>query len=100
MGEQIMQLAAYYPHSQSAFTVPIFKGKAFQVDDEALPVPPRNPFWADYCTSVGNWVQSGKDDIETMRRILRERGFAIEEARKILEWGVAGGRLIRHLPPR
>jgi len=32
-----------------------------------------------------------------MRRILRESGFAIEEAGKILELGVAGGRLIRHL---
>jgi spermidine synthase len=42
-------------------------------------------------------VQSGKDDIETMRRILRESGFLIEQAGKILEWGVAGGRLIRHL---
>jgi hypothetical protein len=42
-------------------------------------------------------MQSGKDDIATMRRILRGSGFAIEEAREILEWGVAGGRLIRHL---
>jgi SAM-dependent methyltransferase len=32
-----------------------------------------------------------------MRRILGESGFPMEKAGKILEWGVAGGRLIRHL---
>jgi SAM-dependent methyltransferase len=32
-----------------------------------------------------------------MRGILRESGFVIEEAQKILELGVASGRLIRHL---
>jgi hypothetical protein len=97
MGEQIMQLANYYPHAQSAFTVPVYQGKALRVGDEDLLVPPQHPLWADYCTSAKNWVQSGKDDIEAMRRILRESGFVIEESRKVLEWGVAGGRLIRHL---
>jgi SAM-dependent methyltransferase len=87
MGEQVMQLATYYPHAQTTFRVPA----------EPLPIPPRRPFWADYCTSVDTWLQSGRDDIETMRRILRESGFAIEQAGKVLEWGVAGGRLIRHL---
>jgi SAM-dependent methyltransferase len=97
MGEQIMQLATYYPHAQNAFTVPVYRGKALRVGDEALPVPPQDPFWANYCTSAKNWVQSGKDDIGAMRQILCESGFVIEEARRILEWGVAGGRLIRHL---
>ena len=97
MGEQIMQLAAYYPHAQTNYSVPVYRDQVLQVDDEPLPVPPRYPFWADYCTSAKSWVQSGKDDIEAMRRILRESGLAIEDARKILEWGVAGGRLIRHL---
>ena len=97
MGEQIMQLATYYPHAQNTYCVPVYRNQVLQVDDEPLPVPPQHPFWANYCTSAKTWVQSGKDDIEIMRRILRESGFVIEEAGKILEWGVAGGRLIRHL---
>lgn len=97
MGEQIMQFATYYPHAQTTYSVPVYRDEVFRVPDEPLPIPPRRPFWANYCTSVDTWVQSGKDDIEAMRRILRESGFPIEQAGKILEWGVAGGRLIRHL---
>jgi SAM-dependent methyltransferase len=97
MDEQIMQLATYYPHALTSYSVPAYRDQMLQVEDELLPVPPQHPFWADYCTSAKAWVQSGKDDLEIMRRILRASGFAIEEAGKILEFGVAGGRLIRHL---
>jgi SAM-dependent methyltransferase len=97
VGEQMMQLATHYPHAQSTYCVPIYRERVISAADEALPIPPRDPFWANYCTSVDTWLQSGRDDMQTMRRILRESGFAIEEAAKILEWGVAGGRLIRHL---
>jgi SAM-dependent methyltransferase len=97
MGEQIMQLATYYPHAQTTYSVPVYRDQVLQVGGEPLPIPPQHPFWANYCTSAKTWVQSGKDDLEIMRRILRESGFAIEEAGKILELGVAGGRLIRHL---
>src|SRR3984893_11012444 len=85
------------PHAHIAYSVPVDRDQVIQVDGEPLPVPPQHPFWGNYCTSAKSWVQSGKDDTETMRRILRESGFAIEESGKILEWGVAGGRLIRHL---
>jgi SAM-dependent methyltransferase len=97
MGEQIMQLATYYPHAQTTYSVPIDRNQANRTYDEPLSIPPQHPFWADYCTSVDTWVQSGKDDIEIMRRILSESGFRIEDSEKILEWGVAGGRLIRNL---
>jgi SAM-dependent methyltransferase len=97
MGEQIMQLATYYPHAQTTYSVPVYRDQVLRSDAEPLPIPPQHPFWANYCTSADNWVQSGQDDIGTMRRLLRESGFAIEESGKILEWGVAGGRLIRHL---
>lgn len=97
MGEQIMQLATYYPHKQTAYSVPAYRDQLVRVDGEALPIPPQHLFWADYCTSIDTWLQSGRDDIEAMSRILRESGFALEEAKGILEWGVAGGRLIRHL---
>jgi SAM-dependent methyltransferase len=97
MGEQMMQLATYYPHAQTTYSVPVYRKQAIRQPDEMLPIPPRRPFWANYCTSVDTWLQSGKDDTDTMRRLLLESAFEIEQSRKILELGVAGGRLIRHL---
>ncbi|MEA2907976.1 MAG: hypothetical protein QOJ15_57 [Bradyrhizobium sp.] len=96
-GEQLMQLANYYPHAHSTYSVPIYRNQLLQVEGEILPVPPQWPFWASYCTSPKSWIQSGKDDIGILRQVLRESGFEIEGAKKILELGVAGGRLIRHL---
>jgi SAM-dependent methyltransferase len=97
MSEQVMQLATYYPHAQTAYSVPAYKGQEVCADGETLPVPPQDPFWGNYCTSVPTWLQSGKQDICSMRRILSDSGCAIEGAETILELGVAGGRLIRHL---
>lgn len=97
MGEQIMQIATYYPHAHTTYSVPVYRERAFEVENEPLPVPPQIPFWANYCTTIESWLQSGKDDTEAMRRILHASNFEIEEAERILELGVAGGRLIRHL---
>ena len=40
MGEQIMQLATYYPHAHTAYSVPAYPDQVLQVDDEPLPIPP------------------------------------------------------------
>lgn len=97
VNEQIMQLATYFPHSQTTYSVPVYPTQVISRPSELLPIPPRRPLWADYCTSVDTWINSGRDDIETMRRLLKESGFQIEQSNRILELGVAGGRLIRHL---
>ena len=97
MGEQVMQLAAYYPHSQAAYSVPVYQDQVLRCPAQSLSVPPQEPFWANYCTSVDSWIKSGADDIRTMRQVLNASGFRIEQSGKILELGVAGGRLIRHL---
>jgi SAM-dependent methyltransferase len=97
MSEQIMQLATHYPHAQSSYSVPVYRRTVSRNEAGGLPIPPQDPLWAYYCTSTQTWLQSGKDDIDVMRCVLGESGFKIEEAGKVLEWGVAGGRLIRHL---
>jgi SAM-dependent methyltransferase len=61
-----------------------------------LPVPPRG-LWADYCTSAESYLASGREDCETMRRILGADGTCIQDAGRILDLGCAGGRMIRHL---
>ena len=97
MGEQVMQLASYFPHSSGSYSLPAYAQPASRQSVDPLPVPPRDPLWANYCTTVESFLQSGQDDTDTMRRLLHESGAPIEQAGTILEWGVAGGRLIRHL---
>lgn len=91
----IQQIAALFPHApgQRAYTLPAYFSPAKQT---GFPVPPR-PLWANYCTCEQSYLQSGADDITTMRRLLSENGAQIAELDRILELGVAGGRLIRHL---
>jgi SAM-dependent methyltransferase len=61
-----------------------------------FPVPPRE-LWAGYCTSAASYLESGREDCETMRRLLAESGAKIEDASRILELGCAAGRMIRWL---
>lgn len=95
----IMQAAAIFPHEPRATS---YAQPAYRRDDflhpelSSLPVPPRE-FWASYCTSVESYLQSGREDIAEIRRLLVESGAPIEQAGSILELGVAGGRLIRWL---
>jgi hypothetical protein len=43
MGEQIMQLATYYPHAHTTYSVPIYRDEVIRVPNEPLPIPPRHP---------------------------------------------------------
>lgn len=94
---QTQHLAAVFPHNdrESTYTLPAYPA-AQRHPGSALPIPPE-PLWAHYCTSAETYLQSGADDTETMRRLLKGSGASIESLGRILELGVAGGRLIRHL---
>ena len=98
MTSSIQHLAAIFPHKaeESTYTLPAYPGEATNHQASFFPVPPE-PFWAQYCTTIETYLQSGLDDTTTMRRLLHESGAPIENADRILELGVAGGRLIRHL---
>jgi SAM-dependent methyltransferase len=97
MAALIQHLAAIYPHDvdKSTYTLPAFPA-AQRHSGSPFPIPPE-PLWAAYCTSVETYLQSGLDDIAMMKRLLDASGAPIAEADRILEIGVAGGRLIRHL---
>jgi SAM-dependent methyltransferase len=94
----IQHLAAIFPHKsdENTYTLPAYSGSEQQHQDSSFPIPPE-PFWADYCTTVETYLQSGLDDTTTMRKLLEESGAPIENAGRILELGVAGGRMMRHL---
>jgi SAM-dependent methyltransferase len=95
----LQHLSNLYPHkeSENGFTLPAYAdGGAREGAQSALPVPPEL-FRASYCSSAESFVQSGADDIATLRRLLSDSDFSIEDSGRILELGVAGGRMIRHL---
>src|SRR5215471_13578530 len=94
----VQHIAAIFPHEaeQPSYTLPAYPGEMRRHPDSPFPIPP-DPFWAHYCTTVETYLQSGLDDTTTMRRLLLDSGAPIEQLGRILELGVAGGRLIRHL---
>ncbi|WEX75226.1 hypothetical protein PYH37_000608 [Sinorhizobium numidicum] len=95
---QTQHFAAVFPHNDRdpTYTLPAYPGTAQKHHSSSLPIPPE-PLWANYCTSVETYLQSGADDTSTIRRLLQHSGAPIERLGRILELGVAGGRLIRHL---
>jgi SAM-dependent methyltransferase len=98
-----MQLSQYWPHAYLAdgYSRPIVDGATPGPSASGLPVPPPE-FWASYCTSAESFLTSGREDVETMSRLLADSGAPIEEAGRILELGCAGGRMLRwlaHLAP-
>src|SRR6516225_2396945 len=94
----VQHVAAIFPHEaeQPSYTLPAYPGEMRRHPDSPFPIPP-DPFWADYCTTIETYLQSGLDDTTTIRRLLLESEAPIEQLGRILELGVAGGRLIRHL---
>jgi SAM-dependent methyltransferase len=99
LSPSLMRFALYWPHEPSSecFSRPASpRQPRAGAGPASLPVPPRN-FWADYCTSAESFLASGREDCETMRRLLAESGFPIERAQRILEFGCAGGRMLRWL---
>jgi ubiquinone/menaquinone biosynthesis C-methylase UbiE len=68
-------------------------------DDEpggpGFPVPPR-ALWEGYGETEEEWLTSGQIDWRRMMEIVAASGFAVERGHRILDFGCAGGRLIRH----
>jgi SAM-dependent methyltransferase len=93
-----MQFAQYWAHEHNAecYSRPIAPDRSTTDPSSPLPVPPRE-FWANYCESAESFLASGREDCETMSRLLAESGAPIEEAGRILELGCAGGRMLRWL---
>ncbi|HET9718303.1 MAG TPA: class I SAM-dependent methyltransferase [Pseudolabrys sp.] len=98
MSSYIQHVAAIFPHKSEAgtYTLPAYP-EPVEIDAiSGLPVPPEI-FRAGYCTTTEAYLQSGRDDMAMLRKLLRESGSDIKQLGRILELGVAGGRLVRHL---
>jgi ubiquinone/menaquinone biosynthesis C-methylase UbiE len=61
-----------------------------------LPIPPPE-LWLGYGTDPETYLSSGQDHVNAMVQILRESNFEVSESKRVLEFGCAAGRMIRHL---
>jgi ubiquinone/menaquinone biosynthesis C-methylase UbiE len=64
---------------------------------EGLPVPPEE-LWVGYGPDAQSYVSFGKSDVADMARILEGSGVALLNTNRVLEFGCAAGRMLRHVP--
>jgi len=62
-----------------------------------FPVPPKE-MWVGYASDAQGYISTGKCHVTEMIGLLEQSGFCIGGAKRILEFGCAAGRMIRHLP--
>jgi ubiquinone/menaquinone biosynthesis C-methylase UbiE len=62
-----------------------------------LPIPPEE-LWVGYGPDAQTYISVGECHVKDMIRVLEKNGFSIGGAKRILEFGCAAGRMIRHLP--
>ncbi len=61
-----------------------------------LAVPPPK-LWSSFEESATEYLASGQADVATMREMLHESGYTLEQARRVLDFGCGAGRLTRWL---
>jgi ubiquinone/menaquinone biosynthesis C-methylase UbiE len=94
-------LPIFLPYNADADSYILLKSTAHDGGSEAgrdngLPIPPRD-LWEGYGESAELFLNSGKVDVDTMRRLLESSGFRIQSGGRVLDLGCAAGRMIRWL---
>jgi len=85
----------YYPSHGDQFSYFISNDSKFQVNGIVVPPP---ALWMGYGGTPAEYLESGKRDVDAMARIIKKNEFDIASAKRILDFGCAAGRMIRHLP--
>jgi hypothetical protein len=90
----VQHIAAKFPHEadQPSYTLPAYPGEMRRHPDSPFPIPP-DPLWADYCTTVGTYLQSGLDDTTTMRRLCWKAGLQLSNSGESSNWALRAGDL-------
>jgi SAM-dependent methyltransferase len=64
---------------------------------DGLPVPPEG-LWVGYGSDAESYISRGRSNVADMVRILEGRGVAIRDTNRVLEFGCAAARMLRHVP--
>ena len=96
---QALDTRLYYPSNPGAeaYHIPAKPPGVEHHEGYALPVPPAG-LWVGYGQDAQSYVASGKRHVTDMIKALENSGFSVGGARRIMEFGCAAGRMIRHLP--
>ncbi len=62
-----------------------------------LPVPPEE-LWVGYGPDAQAYISGGRTDVAEMARVLQGSGVALIDTNRVLEFGCAAGRMLRHVP--
>lgn len=68
-----------------------------QSKDHSLPIPPEE-LWVGYGKDAESYIAIGKRHVADMIKALESDEFSISGAKRVMEFGCAAGRMIRHLP--
>ena len=87
---------AYLANKRDSYSyiVPMPDPKYKDMCKLGLPIPPNN-LYEGYGKNSEEYLTSGEKHISKMRNILKEAGYSFEEGNRILDFGCAGGRMIR-----
>jgi SAM-dependent methyltransferase len=88
----------YLPHSagRAAWSLPAQKDHSAERDEDGLPIPPLE-LLEGYSPSVESYLIAGRHHIAAMLEALRQDGFELPLAPRVLDFGCGIGRLIRRL---
>jgi ubiquinone/menaquinone biosynthesis C-methylase UbiE len=64
---------------------------------DGLPVPPKE-LWENYGKTPEEYLATGRQDINTMIKILGAANVQISDLLRVLDVGCASGRMLRHFP--
>src|SRR5260370_19542751 len=70
-------------------------GQGADGSDGRLPLPPTE-LRMGHADDDAQYLQAGRNSSGFIRSILKREGVALTPGQSILEWGCAGGRVLRH----
>jgi SAM-dependent methyltransferase len=86
----------FYPYLETTAIGVIWKAVEPQEisPDDGLPIPP-GELHAGYGRDAAAYLAVGREHHQKMMEIMKESGFVLEEGGRILDFGCAGGRVVR-----
>lgn len=93
-----MAILKYYPFSSKSVYSVSLESLPVEFTTNREPIPTEPKIHLGYGTNPKEYLTSGKHDVVSMLQAIESCGFSIPSNPTCLDFGCAGGRMIRHLP--